>query len=221
MTAFDRAGQDEVNDCPMTPTCPRTIGSTLRTVFRPYPNLALEFVDQNVYRSFRIIEPDLVSCLDSQGGGAATINVLGVRAQEEQLGVLSLVVQHNVCRPPGHDAYARIDLVIVKPSHRGLGVGRILTLAALLYALESWEDRLYSISCLAADPAMERILEAAKFVRNERQGKQFVHEELKIGYGEASELRDKILQDLSPAVKLANYRTHQRRMAVSGCERIG
>ena len=62
------------------------------------------------------------------------------------------------------------------------------------------------------------ILPLLALTGTERHGKQFVHEELKIGHGEATNLRDNILQNLSRAVRLANYRTHQRGMEMSSRE---
>lgn len=209
------------------------VGSALPSVFRRYPELELGYVKDRTYRQLRIIEPDLVSCLDGQtasqagcakpvqrstaGAPVCGLELLGVSHRGDQLadastmlGVLSLVTQCNEHRSPAHNVYMRIDLVIVSPTFRGLGVGRVLTLSSILHALDVWEGRLYSISCLAANPAMERILKEVGFVSRDRKDRQFVHEELKIESASIDRIRQSILERLAAALHLLNFRAHKQ-----------
>ncbi len=99
--------------------------------------------------------------------------------------------------------------MIVAPVFRGLGLGKVMVLASLVHILEAFGQRLYSISCLAAHPAIEVILSQVDFDRSVRGEKNFVHEELHIGMD-----RRKLVNDLvtatAQASQTANFRCRQR-----------
>jgi GNAT superfamily N-acetyltransferase len=190
----------------MTPDPGGPAASCLATLFQAYPILVLRPGDDALYRRFRSLEPGLVSCLDGGGTPPATHTILGLHVDGQPGGILSLVMQANRMRPPPADHFGRIDLVIVAPHLRGLGLGRVLVLAGLVHLMEQPLPRLYSISCLAAHAAIARVLESLGFTATERRDRGFVHEELRIDQADTGELIGTWRGELGRALRAAAYR---------------
>lgn len=177
----------------------------------PFSNLHLDLADEALFRRFRRIEPGLVSCADDQRAGATPrLDYPALHHRQEPAGVLSLVIQGNAKRRDPADLFARIDIVVVEPRFRGLGFGKLLVLAALVHVLDAYEGRLYSISSLAAHPAMERILEQVGFTGTPRANRDFVHEELKLETVNHGVVMGDLTAAASAAAHQASFRARQQ-----------
>lgn len=182
----------------------------LAILCKPFPRITLSLEDKSLYQTFRCKEPTLVSCLDQIAETEDTeIRYFIIRLDDKPAGALSLVTQTNHQRQGNDNAFSRIDLVMVPHPFRRLGLGRILTHAAILYAIERVGWRLYSISCLAAHQAMETILEEFGFTGQKRKDKGFVHEELKLENIDREGLRAKAEALVKKALQVTNYKLRQ------------
>ncbi len=122
-----------------------------------------------------------------------------------------MVVRQNRQRKQIRNAYGRIDLVIVADHARGLGLARVLVNAALVHMLEAFDQRLYSISCLAAHPAIEVILTQVGFVKREPENDGFVHQELRTDELDVRMLIDDFVAATTLALQSASFRCRQQR----------
>lgn len=184
------------------------LGRRLGQVLAEQDRFAIRRCAESQYRQFRALEPGLVSCLDDRTGGHAAY--LLVTVDHEPAGVLSFVQYVNPQKAPPADSFGRIDLVIVAERFRNLGLARLLTLSALVYALEVFGRRLYSISCLAAHPAMETILGDIGFTVRPRDGRNYVHTELPLAPGAWAGLLDDAAAETKSAAQVSNYRIRRR-----------
>lgn len=184
----------------------------LASIVRPFPPLAFGWADEALFRRFRSLDPTLVSCLDSHSGDRSTEEeYLVVTCNEVPTGLVSLVTRENRRRPPASSLYTRIDLVIVEKRFRRLGLARLIVLASIVHAVKVRGSRLYSISCLAADPAIERILLPIGFASSQRNNRTFVHQELKLGHVSRDTLVDRLMTDATAAARIATYRLRNRK----------
>ena len=182
----------------------------LAAIFRSYPRLKVSLGDEALYRRFRLREPSLVSCLDEQSSrSGAGLHFLVIHCNAEPAGVVSLVIQTNTQKRTARNAFARVVLVIVSETYRKLGLGRVLVISALIHLLEKFGSRLYSISCLAAHPAIEKILEQVGFQRSDRPNRSFVHEELKLADKDIDEVLETMTTSAAAAAQAANFRVRQ------------
>lgn len=190
---------------------PETIRSKLTAALTAQTRMTLTFCGEDLYRQFRLREPSLVSCLDQQAPRRDTdLRILALYLDSKPAGVASLIVQRNVQKKTVRNAYGRLDLVIVDRAFRGLGLGKVLVLAAMVHMLEAFERRLYSISCLAAHPAIEAILSQVGFDKRERKDRGFVHQELKLDGLEVRGLVNDLVTATSQAAQVAGFRCRQR-----------
>ncbi len=187
-----------------------TLSAKITGLLAAGDRIGLFLVSENVYKRFRCLEPSLSSCLDelADGSGARAIFV-GVELDGVVVGVTSLVVRVNPRRAGGLNSYGRIDLVIVEPEFRSLRLGHLLVTAALLHLLDTCGSRLYSVSCLAAHPAMERILATLGFARSERENKNYVHEELKLEQVDRLALIDDLGEKMADVLRQTRFRLRQ------------
>lgn len=188
----------------------------LLRLFNAVPGLRLTWDDRDIYRQLRSQEPHLVSCVDdaSQHFGN-TMELLGLQCAARPVASLSIILQTNRYRPPGHALYARIDLVMVDPRERGLG--RLLLLSALTHLFHTHGTQLYSISCLAAHPAVAHILEGAGFTPRATNENDFQHEEIRLDSLSGSELAALLTQSTgktAEALRLIQFRLRQQQDAV-------
>ncbi len=189
----------------------QSVGWRVANALRPFEKLAVSWGDEATYRRFRVLEPSLVSCVDQHSEPRdTTIEYPMIKCMGEVAGIASLVTRVNTRKPPHRSLYGRIDLVVVQDRFRGLGLGRVLTLVSVAHLLERFDSRLYSISCLAAHPAMEKILDSVGFVRREQGAKNYVHEELAIDPAEVGKLRDRMFSETTAAARRANFTIRQR-----------
>ncbi len=144
-----------------------------------YHELYFSLGDAATYKRLRIVESGLVSCFDDSNiYDPQKLQVMSLTKEGEVLGVTSFGIFTNSKRTESQNLYARIDLVITEKKWRGFGVARILVLSVLVYILELYRKRLYSISCLAAHEAIANILESISFTGDRRDEKGFTHETL-------------------------------------------
>lgn len=187
------------------------IARSLVTLFTPYPGLDLNLGDRTIYKWFRCIEPSLVSYFDSKEGlSQSGVPILVVDAAGSPAGVVSFLVETNNYRSGRANQFARIDLVIVAPACRGLGIGRLLMFTVIIQLLEIYGRSLYSISCLAAHPAVEKCLEEVGF-RGERRSKgRFKHEEIRLDLLDGDELLTSLKSRMNGTLQVTNFRLRQR-----------
>jgi GNAT superfamily N-acetyltransferase len=181
--------------------------------FRSFPHLSLTTGEEDIYRRFRNREGTLVSCLDDSSAKRifSDFEVLVFRSRGEPCGVVSLAVGTNYQKTDRHNQYGRIDLVIVDPEYRKLGISRVLVLAGVGWILEHFGRTLYSISCLAAHTAIARIFEANLAATvSERDGANFVHESLTIREETSSQFQTSVAQKPADAVQVTAYRLRQK-----------
>lgn len=185
--------------------------SELPECFGAFPRFQLKSRQPEVYRRFRILAPNLTSLLDEAPAAdpESSSDALALYDHGEAVGVASFCLVRNEARRSGAREFARIDLVITHPSSRGKGYGRLLLLAALTYILEKSGGRLYSISCLAAHPAIAKVLEDLGFSGERRAGRDFTLETLALGAGDAARLRKDFSARLTAHLRIVNYRARQ------------
>lgn len=196
----------------MTTELATTLGPELSDIFEGDQRVQVRPADLVLYRRFRSMECGLVSCLDGQTGeNRQQPQILAVTLDDEPSGVLSFVVSTNSQKKSSANLYGRIDLVIMSANCRGLGLGRLLVLSALTQLLAVYGRRLYSLSCLAAHPAMEAILEQVGFSGVYRQGHHFKHEELRLEDQDSDQLLEDFIEKTQQALKVSCYKLKQMR----------
>lgn len=177
-----------------------------------YDAIRLVAADQLLYRRFRSLEPGLVSCIDGEQPSDARLDILAVELFGAAAGVCSLVVRTNPHKPDGRNRYGRVDLVIVERQARGLDLGRLLTLAGVVQMLADHGEQLYSISCLAAHPAIAHILEDVGFQPDDKRDDTYCHEQLKLDDpSRLFALRTQMLDATVAAAQSCNFRIRQQR----------
>jgi hypothetical protein len=119
-------------------------------------------------------------------------------------------VQENPHKSGKRNRFARIDLVITAGRYRTLGVGRALLLCVIVQLLREWGEGLYSISCLAAHPAVERTLQDLDFKGVAKEDLNYVHEELKLEDRDIGELTEHFAGLADAALKKLNFNLRQR-----------
>ena len=181
--------------------------------FHSFPHLSLTSGEEDIYHRFRNREGTLVSCLDDSSAKRIfpDFEVLVFHSRGIPCGVVSLAVGTNRKKKDRRNQYGRIDLVIVDPEYRRLGISRVLVLAAVRWLLDHFGRTLYSVSCLAAHTAIARIFEAdLAATASEREGTNFVHESLTISEETSSQLQKSVTQQLADAVQVTAYRLRQK-----------
>jgi len=182
----------------------------LERIFGTQQRLKVRFVDLEGYQRFRSMECGLVSCLDGQTGpDPQRPQVLAIALHDKPVGVVSFLVSTNAYRQSSSDLYGRIDLVIMSSHSRGLGIGRLLVLSAITQLLALYGRRLYSLSSLAAHPAMEVILEGVGFSGEYRQNDNFKHEELQLEGADRNGLITFFREKTAEALQASNFRLRQ------------
>lgn len=185
-------------------------GEILTDVFGEDPRFILEQGDLNTYHAFRHKEPNLVSIVDGKPDMTDNLNALVLRMEGNPLGAVSFLVQHNPHKTPPLDCYGRIDIVVVGESSRGTGIGRLLLLSVNLVLLRDHGSSLYSISCLAAHPAVEAVLESVGYTPGQRGNSDFVHEELRLEGGRREGLERDFSARLSQCFQQVRYALRQK-----------
>jgi len=181
--------------------------------FRSFSHLSLTSGEEDIYRRFRNREGTLVSCLDDSSAKRIfpDFEVLVFRSRGIPCGVVSLAVGTNDQITDSRNQYGRIDLVIVEPEYRKLGISRVLVLAAMSWLLDRFGNSLYSVSCLAAHTAIARIFESDLAATvTQRAGGNFVHESLEISEETSPEIQKSVTQKLADAVQMTAYRLRQK-----------
>ncbi len=166
--------------------------------------------DLDAYQELRVREPQLVSLVDGKPN-AGVLEALVLWEGGRLQGAVSYLVQVNLLRPPGANRFARIDIVVVPPESRGLGLGHLLLASVTAHLLRSQGELLYSISCLAAHPAVAHTLEAMGFVPGARDHLHYVHEELRLEPGAVPALAARFSREAATALRRASYTLRQRR----------
>lgn len=188
------------------------LAQELERIFDTQQRLKVRFVDLDVYQRFRSMESGLVSCLDGQTGpDRQAPQVLAIALDDEPVGMVSFLVSTNAYKQSSSNLYGRIDLVIVSSQSRGLGIGRLLVLSAITQLLAVYCRRLYSLSCLAAHPAMEVILEGVGFSGEYRQNDNFKHEELRLEEADRNALFTFFGEKTAEALQASVFRLRQAR----------
>lgn len=185
----------------------------LSALTEDFPNISLRLVDSAVYRSFRNLEPGLVSVLDKMSlKEMDRLEVLAFLYKDEPVGIVSLITALNEHRKVARNFYARVDLVIVRPEYRKLGIAAAIVLSTLAFALEARGKELYSVSCLAAHPAIENILRKFGFLEKRKED-MFVLLEKSIEDAEVQSLQENLYERAAEACHLANYKIRQQEIA--------
>ena len=183
---------------------------TVRSILAPFDRIDVAAADDALFRQFRSRCPQLVSCLDANNGcRSKRPKILAAYLDGTPAGVASWVGFRNDCRKEKANLYARVDLVIVKGDFRGLGFATLLTLSTLMHMIETHGERLYSISCLAAHPAMEAILEKLGFSGEVRPGQNFKHESIRVDQLNLNDWSERLAGLLTSAGRMTNYRIRQ------------
>ncbi|MEE8397221.1 MAG: GNAT family N-acetyltransferase [bacterium] len=187
------------------------IQQVLPGLFGPYPTLRMTRGDLGTFRRLRMLEPGLVSFNDGKPlAPGALFGVLAFHVRDEPAGVVSFGVQPNLKKKAERNRFARIDLVIVPPGWRGLGVGRLIVECAVSFLLQNFGGRLYSISSLAAHGAVAKVLEELGFVANERPELSYVHEELRLEEKDPAAVGAEVTKKTGETLRLVFYRLRQR-----------
>jgi hypothetical protein len=186
-----------------------TIEPKLADLFEVFPDLALNKGDLSILQIFRGQEPQLVACFDGNDEEQKS-EVLVFTGKNKPLGIVSFVIMENKHKPYPKNKYARIYLVIVKENSRNLGVGRLLTLCAIIYLLRTSGEQLYSISCLAAHEAMETVLKDLSFQHREVKENDFWRGELIWEGSNLEKVTDRLVKFANQYLKQTNFKIRQR-----------
>ena len=124
-------------------------------LFAQSPDYQIAKADKSIYRSFCSKEPELVSCYDNFDGDYDE-EFLVFKKNNQPLGLASIVIRENPNKPAQPKIYARLGLIIVDKKYREIGIGRLLIVCSLLFALRTQRQQIYSISCLAAYAMVEK-----------------------------------------------------------------
>ena len=180
-------------------------------MLQPFPRLSVTRGDMATYNIFRRREPALVSIADHEDGeNRKALDALVLFFEDDPLGAASYVVQTNQHRGPVRNQFARIDLVMADNRFRNLGVGRALVMCVMFHLLRNWQDKLYSISCLAAHEAIRKTLEGIGFVGQAKENLNYVHEEMKLDDSIVTGLTAEMEGRASAALKIVNYHLRQQ-----------
>lgn len=190
---------------------PGTGPPLLEDLFADHPKFRLTLGNTDIYRQFRSREPHLVSIVDELPKSQLLLaDVLVLHWGGAAIGAASFALQANPQKRERRRRYARIDLVIVPPGFRGVGVGKLLLLAVVTHLLRAHGPSLYSISCLAAHPAVGDVLEGCGFAATPRDHLHYVHEELKLADPEAERLAMEMSDRIRPVLQIVKFRLRQR-----------
>lgn len=174
------------------------------------PRLELGWCSEATFRRFRSFEVALVALADDANSSHRIVtHLMQATIDRQPAAVISWLVDENPVHARPRNRYARIDLVITDPSFRGLGLARLLVIGALHELLESRGAELYSISCLAAHKAIERILEDLGFSDRPRGDKNYTHEEMRLDDEAAEAFGTSLPGHFSTAARLVRYRLRQ------------
>jgi len=194
-----------------TETKGKNIRSVLTDLSSVFPEFELSH-DLVGYNLLRTRESSLVSIMDGKpesseiNFNAISLNISGVLA-----GCASYAVMNNANKAGARNLYARIDLVITKVSFRGLGTSRLLILVLMAYLLEKFGPHLYSISCLAAHPAIEHVLEKLGFSPEKSPDRNYTKEILDLSARDTGELFDWYRKEAENSLRLVKYHLRQQK----------
>lgn len=182
----------------------------LSTLLDAYPHVRIHFGQKDDFTKFRTYAPQLVSCFDNAQKDLEQPQLLVFHWKEQPLGVLSFFIEHNQYKTSSLNHYARIDLVIVPQQFEGFGIASVLIYAALVYFLNAHAARLYSISCLAAHPAVAHILETkCGFQPKKEKVDDYTEYALQIDEGQATTYHAEAYQRAEESVMQCAYRIRQ------------
>jgi len=167
---------------------------------------------ESEFRRFRSLESSLVSVLDHESSAPdrATFYVISAVGSEDAA-LASFVLETNPRRPPESDVYGRVDLVITSDAFRSLGLAKVIVLAGIQQMMLRLGGRLYSISCLAAHVAIEKILLDLGFEGDRREERGFRHLSIRLDDERSQDMPMKIEERLNAALRVAKYRIRQRK----------
>lgn len=189
---------------------PMSITEILTDLFHAYPRLSFEIGDLTTYRSMRHIAPSLVSIVDGkEGEDIGEFNVLVLSAVGKAIGTVSYLAQENPHKSGKRNQYARIDLVITAVRYRTLGTGRAMLLCVILHLLQVWGRRLYSISCLAAHPAVIKTLQSINFEGEAKDNLNYIKMELKLEDRDIEAFTESLAQLADATLKKLNFNLQQ------------
>ena len=176
--------------------------------------ISAAIADQSVYTRFRVREPNLVAYFDEHrdAPNAETFFTV-VYVKEDPAACASFIVDRNAQKTNDRSYFGRLDLVMTFEQYRGFGLGRIVMLAALGHAIETYGNRLYSISCLAAHEAVAHVLESLGFERRVTSDELYVQEQYALDDSAAVVLVDSVVDELSRSAQRAAYRVRQSKSA--------
>ena len=187
----------------------------LEELFEPYSRLSYTFGDLETYHRYRALESRLISMADELGNKKDP-EVLTLLLDGKPAGVASFIVETNARRDPPARKYARIDLVIVGTTDRGLGLGRLVMLALLTHLIETLGGELYHISCLAAHPAVAKVLSGLAFSEKAHpqsalmpDTRDYIHMQYRLNHATLEALARKVSQQTANALKATNNRIRQ------------
>ena len=142
--------------------------------------------------------------------GGQKPSILTILCDGEPLGALSFIITQNPHRSGRRKCYGRVDLVIVDPSARGLGLGRVLILSAVSHMLRENGPELYSISCLAAHRAVAKVLEDVGFEGTQRKERNFVLMQVAVDSEGVNQFDARIAEATGDALRKTAYRIRQQ-----------
>ncbi len=181
----------------------------LKNIYAPFSDLSLTKAENALYINFRNMEPHLVSCSDNFSADQKE-EVLVLHEKGHPLGMVSVVIRENLHKATPPKSYARLDLVIVSKPYRNLGVGRLLIVSALLFVLRTWEQKIYSISCLAGHKTVEKFLKELSFQDHPRKEKDFWQGTLNLEERSPQDLLDSYLKKAKSCLQWTVYQLDKK-----------
>ena len=164
-------------------------------------------LDKSSFLRFRTQESQLHSLFDDQK--ELVLDGFYLKIDGKDGAMVSLASALNIQRN-SRNIYVRIDLIVVRPEFRSIGLARYILLAALVRIVESLPRNLYSISCLAAHSSIEHLLESLNFQLEKRDSEDFTRCVLSIDERSIDTHSHRFKCELEKAQGVFNYKLRQR-----------
>lgn len=179
-------------------------------LYGSFPSSEIRFGEFDMFASAHAREAHLGSTYhEDMEEAKGTLEVLCLYHKDQLMGSLSFFLKKNDMKKCEADHFARIDIVIVEKEFRNIGIGKLLVFTAIKYLLDRWGRGIYSISCLAAHAAMEKILEQIGFRGEQRANENFKRETISLGEMGPDEFSSLIDERVSGSMQLVRYRLRQ------------
>ena len=185
-----------------------TSQTKLKEIINEYDKLKIELDNDEVFSKVRSSEPALVSSFTSKPTIDQKLETIVITYDGCHVGGISFFTYKNEMRKNDRNLYSRIDIVVVPRLYQGLGISKMLILLAIQHLNLTYDKRMYSISCLAAHKAIEKVLEGLEFIGTQDEDKNFKRESISFDDIDYNAFKLMIDKNISSVIHKVNYNLH-------------